>query len=83
MIQNCGTCRFLQPLDEIKGRPFNGLCRRYAPRPVSILPRDMPTDEESKDGGFPQADWPKVSACDWCGEYAALPLDENGKDIQP
>ena len=26
--------------------------RRYAPTPATNLPRDMPTDEESRDGGL-------------------------------
>ncbi len=71
-MKGCRNCKQWQALEEFLDRidPATqdqkaqiGLCKRYAPRPL--------TPEPSAAGAEPRWDtfWPRVASDDWCGEW--------------
>jgi len=68
----CGGCLFFQSI-ELDG--YDGLCRRHAPRPMVIGLRDDGRPDVYK----VVADWPQVTAEDWCGDHQpSHPLEDEG-----
>lgn len=58
----CGNCRYFDGPDNITDEN-QGVCRRYAPRPVCYE-----SDDKSH---YPITEWPIVSTdLDWCGEWS-------------
>lgn len=57
--QGCDSCRFWQQLNTKHG---DGLCRRYAPKPI--------IETQSLKGGE-SAQWLRTFLDDWCGEWQA------------
>jgi len=55
MTESCGTCRFFRAH---VGVPDVGVCRRFAPRPLSGYTESVVC-----------ARWPAVYADEWCGEH--------------
>ena len=72
-MKGCRNCKLWQELEEFLDRidPATqdqkvqiGLCRRYAPRPLTPEPSEV-------GGAEPRWDtfWPRVASDDWCGEW--------------
>lgn len=59
MDNECASCFYFTNDGRDDG---SGLCRRYAPRPIS--------DDLVKLGNHPIT-WPEVEVDDWCGEFKA------------
>lgn len=55
----CETCRFWRYLRETEPHVGIGECRRYAPRPIVVEPRNK--------GAYPL--WPLTMFDDACGEH--------------
>jgi hypothetical protein len=79
---SCATCRHWEHQD---GPPDDhtaqsGLCRRYAPRAMFIVPlarallatpaEMIDDDDESVARDATWQAWPRTWGNDWCGEYA-------------
>jgi hypothetical protein len=71
-MKGCRNCTNWQALDEFLDRidPATrdqnaqiGLCRRYAPRPLT--PDRLTGEAEPRWDTF----WPRVASDDWCGEW--------------
>lgn len=59
--ESCGTCKHFDSGMEVG----YGVCRRYAPRPLSL--------KESDNDPLLRATWPKVHSGEYCGEFEVPP----------
>jgi hypothetical protein len=79
----CFNCRYFSPgqagcpsylLDQEIGEfeeDKEGLCRRHTPRHGKTIPKP------NGDDFVCFAEWPKVMACDWCGEFESRTAHHN------
>lgn len=68
---SCISCKFSKFYD--KGYMWErgqGYCRRYAPKPVVIRPKELPDGTYSNENL--ESVWPIVSDCDFCGEFMKI-----------
>ncbi len=80
-MKGCRNCKLWQALEEFLDRidPATqdqkveiGLCRRYAPRPLTPEPGALGGEVGGEVGSAePRWDsfWPRVASDDWCGEW--------------
>ncbi len=80
-MKGCRTCSCWQALEEFLDRidPATqgkkaqlGLCRRYAPRPLTPEPGPGAAVVDGEAGGAARrwnTFWPQVASDDWCGEW--------------
>ncbi len=77
-MKGCRNCKQWQALEEFLDRidPATqdqkveiGLCRRYAPHPLTPEPGGEVDGEVSGAGSRWDTFWPRVASDDWCGEW--------------
>ncbi|WP_191085655.1 hypothetical protein [Roseococcus microcysteis] len=62
MPATCETCRWWSKPPNGLPRGSDGFCHRFPPQMVMALAMDRIE---------PRAEWPRVSALQWCGEHSA------------
>lgn len=62
----CSLCIYWQH-DQQNKHERTGLCRRYAPRPITEF-SELEIDKDGQSNSAPVC-WPITSEWDWCGEF--------------